>query len=368
MKILLLLLLCLFGLQVHAQHVTFGQRRTDAELNSIYFDRDGMLYPEKTISDEELRGYAGSLLEWYNRHEAYTDSILDVYRLSKEKVQVIVSHGEPSDFTYDPHVMSALNDSLLRKKMTALDALAKGNGLEFYIHGFRKLYQENNRDVTSVSEFGLLKQTLDSLRSKTPLIVCVYWDGMYDCCFSANHKKNKELFQLFETASKNADCVGSSFAQLLHYSTSSHINIVAHSLGTRVAVSGVMQSKNTFTTFNVCLLAPAIPGSLIRGYYEKNTSFPLCNWLVVYNKNDFVLKKKDNKTGIFGPGAYRYGVTTLGCNKSKDAEELAKWLNDRQFNGSFSLLDKSNLGKCHSLRCYTKKQHLQEVSNFLERR
>jgi hypothetical protein len=261
-----------------------------------------------------------------------------------------------------------LNDTLIKQKISYLDSLADGNGLEFYIHGFRKSYLENGKDVTSVTEFGYLTASLDSNRTRKNLVVRVYWDGTYDCCFSKDFKKNKELFQLFQKAGKNANNVSASFTKMLEWSASDKINVVAHSLGTKIAVQGILNCKNPTRQFNVCLIAPAISGKLISDLYSNNSVVPNCSWLVFYNKKDFVLKKKDNKIGILGPGAYKYEVTTLGCNKRNDAKKLKSWMSKNRPGVKFELVNKTNIGKCHSLRCYTKNQHLIEVSNFLEQK
>jgi len=346
-----------------AQHVIFGKKNPADTLNSIYFDSHGMIYPDCKLSNTDLLNCYGSLHTWYNTHKEFTDSILDTYRISTEQITVVSSLGTNQEFRF----LSALNDTLIKRKIHYLDSLANGNGLEFYIHGYRKSYLENERDVTSVTEFGLLDTELNKTRSRKNLIVHMYWDGMYDCCFSANHKKNTELFELFETAGTHADNVAKSFSKLLNSSSSLSINIIGHSLGAKIAVQGVLESINYTTYFKVCLIAPAIPASLIQAFYEEKEHLPSCSWMILYNEKDFVLKKKDNKVGLFGPGSHKYGETTLGCNKSNDALKLEKWMKAQRADIPFVLVDKTNIGKCHSLRCYTRDARLTEVSTFLER-
>ena len=351
-----------------SQHVIFGEKHPNATSNSIYFDKDGMIYPDVTISNEALLKCRSSLVQWYSQHPRFTDSLLHLYQLPSKKGAIETDGSLDTNNWYSFETLHNLNDVLIRKKSEQLDSIANGNGLEFYIHGYRKSYLENGRDVTSVAEFGYLKSSLDSTRTRKNLVVYVYWDGMYDCCFSSNFKKNKQLFKLFQTAGGNANLVSLSFTKLLENSTSKNINIVAHSLGTKIAVQGVMDCRNFNPVFNVCLIAPAIPASLIKDAYFDHLELPNCNWLILYNEKDFVLKKKDNKVGVFGPGAYKYGVTTLGCNKRNDAKKLDNWMNDTKPTVSFELVDKTYLGKCHSLRCYTKNQNLIEVSSFFESR
>lgn len=338
-----------------SQHVNFAQKNPGDRSTSIYFDCNGFIYPPLSIDQKELAGMNGSLMNWYSVHLKETDSLMELFHIPLNH-----SGAESRKGIYD------LNDSLIKRKIQYLDSLASGNGLEFYIHGFRKSYIENGQDVTSVAEFAMLEKSLDSTRTRKNLVVWMYWDGMYDCCFSSDFKKNKTLFELYETANLNADKVSESFKKMLGLSRSKKINIVAHSLGTKIAVQSVLTSNNLEAQFTLCLIEPAIPGSLIQNYYEQTTELPNCKWLIVYNENDFVLKKKDNILGVFGPGAYKYGVTTLGCNKRKDAEKLQHWMNKTRPTVLFQLIDKSVLGKSHSLRYYTKNPNLTEVSQFLE--
>ncbi len=363
MKFVLVGILLLVTNQVSAQTVLFGQKHPCDTLTSIYFDLHGMIYPDCAISNAELQTWNGSLRNWYNAHKEFTDSILDSYQISKEQVTVVSGNGTKSEFRF----LNVLNDTLIKRKIHRLDSLANGNGLEFYIHGYRKSYLENERDVTSVTEFGLLDAELNKARIRKNLVVHVYWDGMYDCCFSTNRKKNKELFELFETAGMHAENVAASFTKLLNSSTSSSINIIGHSLGSKIAVKGVLEASNRHSEFRVCLIAPAISGKDIQHYYINCRTHPKVFWMVLYNEKDFVLKKKDNKVGLFGPGTHKYGETTLGCNKHKDAEKLEKWMKTKCPDVRFVLIDKTNIGKCHSLRCYTKDNRLTEVSTFLER-
>jgi len=342
-------------LPAQAQSVVFSEKHPLEVDNSVYFDCDGYIYPNLVIGSKDLSDLNGSLLAWYSTHLRETDSLMRTYQIPFNPRGAELRKA-----------IRDLNDTLIKHKIKQLDALANGNGLEFYIHGFRKSYLENGKDVTSVTEFGYLTASLDSTRTRKNLVVRVYWDGTYDCCFSKDFKKNKELFQLFQKAGENANNVSLSFTKMLEWSTSININIIAHSLGTKIAVKSVMECTNFEHYLNVCLIAPAIPGKLIRDYYENNLSYPNCSWLVFYNKKDFVLKKKDNKIGLLGPGAYKYEVTTLGCNKRRDAEKLKAWMSKNRPGVKFELVNKSNIGKCHSLRCYTKNQNLIEVSNFLE--
>lgn len=368
MRILLFAILFIGALPVQGQSVVFGEKHPLEAVNSIFFDKDGMIYPDVVITNKSLRLYGNSLVQWYSYNKHFTDSLLTLYGLPNHKFLPVTGHGNDSTSLYTFETLQKLNDALIAEKSRQLDSIANGNGLEFYIHGFRKSYHENGKDVTSVTEFGYLTASLDSNRTRENLVVRVYWDGTYDCCFSKDFKKNKELFQLFQKAGKNANNVSASFTKMLEWSASDKINVVAHSLGTKIAVQGILNCKNPTRQFNVCLIAPAISGKLISDLYSNNSVVPYCSWLVFYNKKDFVLKKKDNKIGILGPGAYKYEVTTLGCNKRNDAKKLKSWMSKNRPGVKFELVNKTNIGKCHSLRCYTKNQHLIEVSNFLEQK
>ena len=74
----------------------------------------------------------------------------------------------------------------------------------------------------------------------------------------------------------------------------------------------------------------------------------------------------DNKIGVFGPGVKKYGATGLGCNYHNELLKLAAYFQTNYPTISFQLNNKTTIGKCHSLRCYTQAAALNEVALFLQ--
>lgn len=339
-----------------AQHVVFGERKLNDTVSALHFDRNGYLYPPFFISDSTLLRYDASLFNWYSGNTGITSGLLAHYH-----IPAVASDPEP----FTNATLDLLNDSLIAEALRNINRqLSDSMSVNYYLHGFRKLFKDNGTDVTSVTEFGLLRQEFSTYGTKKQLAIDIYWDGLYDCCFSLHRRKNKQLFELYQRASAQADWVALSFSKVLNYTRASTINVLAHSLGTRIASKAVLESKLKDKTIRVALIAPAIDGELIRNYYEQQTISPSIGWRILYNEHDFALLKKDSKLGIFGPGADRYGKTTLGCNKHNDAVQLKDWMLKQQPAVDFELIDKSALGKCHSLRYYTKDGNLKVVWDY----
>jgi alpha-beta hydrolase superfamily lysophospholipase len=182
-----------------------------------------------------------------------------------------------------------------------------------------------------------------------------------------NSKKNKEIFQLFEQATKHAALVGNQLHRLIEKTSVASVTLIGHSLGAKVAVQftpDVAVSKK----YCVCLIAPALSAEEIKQLYQTLPEKAAINWHIVYNENDFVLKKKDNKIGVFGPGVKKYGATGLGCNYHNELLNLAAYIATNYPTVSIYLDNKTSIGKCHSLRCYTQANALAEVANFITQR
>lgn len=331
------------------QHVLFGERNRMLHENNLFFDKEGFLYPERFISDSSLTKANCSLRLWYHENTFVTDSLLNNFGIAKQLK------------TTEHQLLTQLNDSLISEKARFLSKNL--TSLTFVIHGFRKNFNETGIDVSSVTEFQLFNEAIRQYKSDFKS-VAVYWDGLYDCCFSLNSKKNKEIFQLFEQATKHAALVGNQLHRLIEKTSVATVTLIGHSLGAKVAVQftpDLALSKK----YRVCLIAPALSAEAIKQLYHKLPEKAGINWLIVYNENDFVLKKKDNKIGVFGPGVHKYGATGLGCNYHNELLSLAAYLQSNYPTISILLDNKTSIGKCHSLRCYTQANALIEVANFI---
>jgi hypothetical protein len=355
----------LFTQTAEAQNVFYGERDPDSPAMAIHFDKNGFPYPDYRISNESMTKAYGSLFTWFQyNNEAFIEICAD-YNYFPEAID------ETSIFT--------LRDSIIARWAIRINAQSKAYpAVAFYIHGFRKQFVSANGDVTSVAEFALLKENLATYGKPKAFEVEVYWDGLYGCCFSANRKKNKELFGLYETACLYAQRVGPELRRVLSSVKTQQLQIVAHSLGACVAASALFNTDERSSAIptpsqpvvSVCLLAPAIEGALFERYYDRSSGIDYTTrdnyrLLVVYNEEDFVLLKKDPKTGLFGPGTKKYGNTSLGCNYKGEAVELEAYFRKHYPHSQIGLVNKTSIGKCHSLRCYTQGTQLKEVSDFL---
>ena len=349
MKIIALVIISLFSIQLRAQHVAFGERDQLVHANNLFFDKEGILYPPFFIDDDSLKKYNYSLKHWYANHLDRFDSLFDAH----------VKDAKQNGSFYNRVLL--LNRQLLHEKASGIQS-AEGR-LLIAIHGFRKSFFQQNNDVTSVKEFDLLHEDLRRHSFPETPHIDVYWDAMYDCCFSTDFKRNDYLFSLFDTALIQADQVGRSLQTFLSKLSVQEIDLIAHSLGTRVAVKS-LENLEVNGTIKIAFIAAAIPGSDIsEAILDKRLSNKI-QWLVYYNENDFVLQKKDPKIGLIGPGSYHHGITTLGSNKKKDALKTAKAINKFDSSIVFQLHNANAVGKCHSLRCYTKAQFLLPMVQF----
>lgn len=347
------------------QHVYFGERDLKNSETSIHFDKDGFPYPDFFIADSTIEKSYGSLYHWFMQNGDAFISICADYNYFPEAI--------------DERTIFTLRDSILNRWIAKINRQAVDfPAVAFYIHGFRKEFVQKDNSVTSVAEFTMLKENLAGYGRPKALEIEVYWDGMYDCCFSKNLKRNKELFEMYEEANGNAARVGMGLRRVLNGIQSDHIQLLAHSLGAKVVTTALFgQADNIPTpsqsTIFVCLLVPAIDGvKTFASYYDRKSAADFktidnYHLLVVYNEEDFVLLKKDPRTGMIGPGPKKYGETTLGCNYKGEALKLQKYFSGHFPHSELQLLNRSDMGPCHSLRCYTKDQELKAVSDFLWR-
>lgn len=350
MKLVIGIVLFFLSFQpIFGQHVLFGERNRSFHEKNLFFDQEGFLYPEIFISDSSLAASNNSLRLWFQKNTLVTDSLLNHFGISHHSSSI------------DNQIAIQLNDSLVSEKARFLSKNYKA--LTFVIHGFRKNFKETGIDVSSVIEFQLFNEAIERYHSEFESI-SVYWDGLYDCCFSLNSKKNKQLFRLFENASFQAINVGQHLHDLIAKTTVKEITLIGHSLGAKVAIQ-IHSANVSNKTIQICLIAPALSAVALKELYEKLPQTAPVRWMIVYNEADFVLKKKDNKLGIFGPGVKKYSPTGLGCNYHNELSELSAYLHKYYPLVSFELVNKTSIGKCHSLRCYTRDENLKEVSRFI---
>lgn len=342
-------------------HVLYGERKIDPSGTELYFDKNGWIYPDIFISDPSLDSAQASLSNWYLLHP-------------KQFAKLCVNY-QCMVFSSIENRMSNLNDSLLMEKARRINKLAENTrSISFLIHGYRKSMQSINGEYTSDDDFRCMKSSLIPYQNSSTTYVDIHWDGMYGCCFSSNAKKNEPLFRLFETAQENAKATGIGLRKLLNLVNCNHVILLTHSLGAMVGeycLFNIQKSEiPTPSQPNVilCMVAPAIGAKeLDQHFMDRQPLLKPDNYSIgiVYNKHDFVLRKKDNIIGWFGPGVKRYGNTGLGCNHHQEAVKLQKRLLKTYPDSKISLFNLSALGKVHHARNYFTGNNMKEVSEWL---
>jgi hypothetical protein len=347
-----------FFLFSQTNHSLYGERDLSNKNSALYFDKEGSLYPDYFIADAALTATENTLNKWYAQHPK------DFLVIAKKYACTFKEYNSDNG--------QILNDSIAaferRKINTNVGAF---NSVSFLIHGFRKPFTAMHGDATSPADFQTMRKTVQA-QLKT-CFVEVYWDAMYGCCFGPHLKNNNFLFSLFDTAQMHAPAVGHGLRQVLNHLKFDTLNIFTHSLGAKVAIYALF-NVNDLALYdvaayarltpqnkrvNICLVAPAIAGvDYFKNYYKRQSFFNFRNkdnykLAIVYNEADFVLKKKDNKLGLVGPGPYKHGNTTLGCNYDKAAINLKKYFTENFPHSPIALFDVTlAVGKAHHARNY----------------
>ncbi len=345
-----------------AANVLYGERDLNENKTAIYFDREGTVYPNYYISDVSLGAASGSLSEWYGKNSKDFSQLAKLYRCTFS--------------SYSLANAQVLNDSVratLLRKINSQTSIY--HSISLMLHGYRKAYKEGTSRYTSVKDYTILTNTIAGYNFKKSLLVEIYWDGSFA---EISYKNRKVVFEAFEQAQVNADKTGEGLRKVLLAVQFERINLISHSLGARVLCSALFQSTatpNNFATpnqtINVCFIAPAIAGvEVFKNYYKRNSNLDFkakdnYTLSVVYNKNDFVLMKKEPMTGIFGPGPRKFGNTTLGCNYQNEAIKLSNYFKANFKNSTLNLYDASDVGKCHFVSCYCGSSTLKKAFEIL---
>lgn len=339
--------------QIFAQagSIFYGERSPDSDLSALFLDKEGWWYPAFQIDDDSLRK-AGSLKNWYATHPT-------------DFGQLAIKYG--CHFTtWNEENGLVLNDSICQDKIRFWSDSGK-NRLIFLVHGFRKTFHPLPHERDSPSDYQQLKKALGSAVDEPGTIVEVYWDGMYGCCFSASPARNRPLFRLFETAAIQAENAGKALGTFLARLPTKQIGLISHSLGAKVVLHALTEGNLNRTSekdFRLCLIGPAIGPDLVLGSLKKRREYRDSSRLridLVYNEEDFVLRKKDPKLGLFGPGPRKYGDTRLGCNAGNAALKLAKTVKAEYPEATMVCHNLNAVGGCHHIWCYTRNGLLDKV-------
>ena len=362
---LLLISLLFSWFQSTAQHfVLYGERNLNDTILSVYFDRNGKPYPDYFIADSVLNFNTGSLDSFYNSYPNDFSAICSLYKCRFNK--------------YSISNTSILNDSIFQTIADKINnQTKKGLVPTFMIHGFRKSYVNKPGVFTSVIDYNLLIAAINRLSTEKYSYIRVFWDGSY-LDISEGVKQMKQIFTVFEKAQLNAVSVGYGLRQVLSRTTSPEVNIISHSLGAKVVTNALFDTTiNNYPTpnnrnINICLIAPAIDGiEAFKNYYSRNSTLAYkksdnYSLFVLYNKKDFVLRKKDYFFELFGPGPRKHGNTTLGCNSNNEAIKLKDYFIQHFHGSKITLINMTDLiEKCHHLRCYCEGDNLKTAIQLM---
>ncbi len=341
-------------------NVLYGERNLQRDIPAVFFDRDGNIYPDYFIADSSLAKSKASLGNWYAEHPADFVKICSAYGCAIS--------------VYSDEALRILNDSITASVKRVINARSGvANSVTFMVHGYRKTFFSQNGDSPSPRDYSMLQATLNNFDSWRTNYVAVYWDGMYGT-FSRNLRHNKELIKLFVIARGSAANVGGGLRRLMAGLSFDTLNVITHSLGAEVACSALFDtSKFKSVTpankvVNICLVAPAVAGiDRFKFYLARNppidTAADNYRLAIVYNSKDFVLKKR---VGIFGPGPYRYGNTTLGCNYHGAATKLRDYFSANYRNSEIYLLDLTGKAACHHMSCYDAGDNFKPLVEFIK--
>ena len=361
--ILLSCITCLIPSAVFSQdNVVYGERSAELNSEAVFLDQEGSIYPDYFISNESLFQSKACLHAWYNDHPV-------------EFLNIAKKHNCPIENS-DEQSIQQLEDTLLAQAIRKIESMKTASKtLNVLVHGYRKPFVPNEHDVTSVDAFANLEAKLNSGLGVEHPTLKIYWDASYNCCYSLDGEKNREMFEGFERAYYRADTVGVSLKRLLNTVSFAQINFVGHSLAAKVLQSCLYDLKGngipclSQARVNVCLIAPATTGieSWVN-FQRRNYSIPAQDnvriWML-YNEKDFALKKKDNHFELFGPGAEAYGPTTLGCNYKHTLDKFEKYTKEQFVGSTFIFVDGTSLGKIHSQFIYLDSPYFKEMIEFL---
>jgi hypothetical protein len=357
------LLICLSFLSktLFSQSVVYGERSQNLPdsllASSLFFDKNGWIYPNFHISDENMSSNNNSLFEYYQSiSSAFWKDLC--FKMSVS-------------FQQDSIGICKFNDFLMNEKVTQLQRkYSEFSSFIFNIHGFRKKFTSSQNDVTSIEEFTLFRKKAMEYLISDP-VIDVYWDGNYDCCFGTDFKKNKSLFELFEKTRENELKVAKNLSKLIGDLEFKQIRIVGHSLGGKLAfdcarlISNIQLKK--LDKLTVVMIAPAAGNEEVLEQlitWEKQLRSldkygELIQLHIFYNRKDFALRKKDNKILLFGPGSKKYGPTDFGCKPKKN--ELIRLFAQLPMIHSMHFYNCTELGKKHSYRFYLSSDFSEEI-------
>lgn len=352
------------------KNMLYGERQnvfsSKKNVSRLFFDKKGNLYPNIVISDSALLSNDASLKTYYKNEPSIFQQLAVEYKLES-------NHFSDANF-------ETFQDSLLNQALAEINQqISKRSEVFILVHGFRKPLIFEHGTTSSFADNLVLQSVINSKTNKQNHFIEIYWDGLFDYFEFEQRGQIQETFTLFESEARtNAVLAGYSARKIISNLQVPNLNIISHSLGARVVLSSLFNTFDEFATdqmqayptpaqqkIKIGLIAPAIGIQPFEEYLERSPSLdssPKDNYQfsIFYNEQDPVLLKK---YGILGPGPFKFGDTSLGCNFEGTAVNLKDYFSEHYPNSTINLIE-MKVGKTHLTEHYA---HSNGFSTFLER-
>ena len=373
--VLVLVFVFIFFLILHIPHsgenknVLYGERpdifKTSKNTSRWFFDKMGHLYPKERIPNSALSKHNASIKEYYKNNPA--------------AFRIIAANYQLDSLNYSDRNFDLLQDTLSAQLLQEVNfRLVDFSNVYILIHGFRKPVISQHNTTSSFLD-NLIIQSAVEQNQKSNYFIEIYWDGMYDFFEVQKRNQHLESFMLFEKEARtNAVYTGYSLRKMISQLRVPKMTILSHSLGARVALSSLVNTYDKYVpskfqqlptpsqdTILICLIAPAISNTPFDEYYERNTVLEFSkrdNYKlhIFYNEEDVVLQKK---VSFLGPGAKRFGDTSLGCNYEQAIDKL-KITFDGKYPNSEIFLIKTSVGSTHLAEHYVLSSEFRSFLNL----
>lgn len=295
--------------------VVLGEKNLNTEVEvkknncatiTIRMDGDGYYYPNIFIDDKSMKKADGKMSTWYKKNPEEYEQILKLHNISKSDTST-----------------QLLNKSIEENFVRLINKASANRELVFIIHGYRKQMYKKKDNALSMKENDVVERYMGSNK----LFVEIYWDSKHITLLKG--APGKKILRMMEaSAIPNAKKVGQQLRTLISAVSKTKIGVISHSLGSVVAneLSFNYSNDKAFMDgkeLNMVYLAPAIGHESFSSACNRGIGNYKLNTCIVYNTNDFVLKKEFNVMGKqIQSDATTFGNTSLGCNYEGDIEKL----------------------------------------------
>jgi len=316
---------------------------------TIRIDGDGNYYPDIFIEDKNMKKAEGKMALWYKKNPEAFDDILNKHQLSKSE-----------------DAIQQLNDSIEKNFVRLINETAVDREVVFIIHGYRKQMYKQKDNALSTKENDVVERYL----GRDKVFVEIYWDSKHITLFKG--AAGKKILRMMEaSAIPNAINVGQQLRSLVSAVNKPQIGIISHSLGSVVANELSFNYDDDMMhmdgkELNMVYLAPAIGYESFTNACNRGAGDYQLNTCVVYNNDDFVLKKDFSAFGKqINTDATTYGNTSLGCNHQGDIEKLIELFNSQLTEENKPMVVDMSGRINHNFSYYAKHQAFKEVMAFL---